>query len=329
MATSAAIAPLPAMPMSIDFVFQRATMIAPRTPAEAAICVTSRISGKRPSSAPSVEPGLNPNQPSHRISTPSPNSGMLCPGIARGLPSLPYLPRLGPSMQQHRERAGGADQVDRGRAGEVLHAEVGLQPAAAEHPVRADRVDEPGEDDRVDDVDAELDPLERRAPHDGERDGAEDELEEPLRLDRRVGETHDGERLQRIAVVAQEEAVMADDVADAEGEGEADRPVHERRDREVREDLRDHGARVLPTREPDLEERKTGLHEHHETAGDDHPQGVDRHGLGEDAVLGGVQGVGGCHRRYCQGTPASPSRDPRASHERRKTTTSSVVRERG
>ena len=159
-----------------------------------------------------------------------------------------------------------------------------------------------GEDDRVDDVDAELDPLERRAPHDGERDGAEDELEEPLRLDRRVGEPHDGERRQRVAVVAQEEAVMADDVADAEGEGEADRPVHERGDREVREDLRDHGARVLPTREPDLEERKTGLHEHHETTGDDHPQRVDRHGVGEDAVIGRVQGVGGRNRRYCQGT---------------------------
>ena len=205
-------------------------------------------------------------------------------------------------QQQHRERAGGPDQVDRGRAGEVLHAEVGLQPAAAEHPVRGDRVDEPGEDDRVDDVDAELDPLERRAPHDRQRDGAEDELEEPLRLDRRVGEPHDGERLLRVAVVAQEEAVVADDVADAEREGEADRPVHERRDREVREDLRDHGACVLPAGEPDLEERKTGLHEHHETAGDDHPQRVDRHGVGEDAVIGRVQGVGGRNRRYCQGS---------------------------
>ena len=97
MATSAAIAPLPAMPMSIDFVFQRAVTSAPSTPAAAASCVTSRTSGKRPSSALSVEPGLNPNQPSHRISTPRPNSGMLCPGIARGSPFLPYFPRLGPS----------------------------------------------------------------------------------------------------------------------------------------------------------------------------------------------------------------------------------------
>ena len=42
-------------------------------------------------------PPLNPNQPSQRISAPSPNSGMLCPGIARGVPSAAYLPFLGPS----------------------------------------------------------------------------------------------------------------------------------------------------------------------------------------------------------------------------------------
>ena len=71
--------------------------MAARTPAQAASWVTTTTSVKRPSSALSVDPGLNPNQPSHRISTPRPNSGMLCPGIARGLPSGPYLPRRGPS----------------------------------------------------------------------------------------------------------------------------------------------------------------------------------------------------------------------------------------
>ena len=269
--------------------------------------MTSRISGKRPSSAFSVEPGLNPNQPSHRISTPSPKSGMLCPGIARGSPFLPYLPRLGPRCSSTASAPVAPIRWTAVEPAKSCMPRLALQPAAAEHPVRGDRVDEPGEDDRVDDVDAELDPLERRAPHDGERHGAEDELEEPLRLDRRVGQAHHGERLQRVAVVAQEEAVMADDVADAEGEGEADRPVHERRDREVREDLRDHRARVLPAGETDLEEREAGLHEHHETAGDDHPQRVDRHGVGEDAVLGGIKGVGGRNRRYCQGTPRSPT----------------------
>ena len=59
--------------------------------------MTSTISAKRLPIAPSVEPGLNPNQPSHRISTPRPTSGIECPGIARGLPSGPYLPIRGPS----------------------------------------------------------------------------------------------------------------------------------------------------------------------------------------------------------------------------------------
>ncbi len=97
MATSAPIAPLPAMPMSIVPVLQRATPIEASTPAAAASIVTSATSGKRPSSAPSVEPGLKPNQPSHRISTPRPKNGIECPGIARGVPSAPYLPRRAPS----------------------------------------------------------------------------------------------------------------------------------------------------------------------------------------------------------------------------------------
>ena len=53
-----------------------------------------------------------------------------------------------------------------------------------------------------------------------------------------------------------------------------DRPVTDRRDREVREDLRDPRAGVLRTREADLQEGKTRLHEHHEHARHDHPGGV-------------------------------------------------------
>src|SRR3954471_16950577 len=152
MATRAAIAPLPAMPMSIFLTFRYMTATAEMTPAAAARFVTMAISGKRPSIACRPEPGLNPNQPSHRIRMPRPNSGMLWPGIARGLSSGPYFPGCGPwwsttasgpvlpaarpEVQQHRQRAVGADQVDRRRPGEVLHAEVALQPAAAEHPVR-------------------------------------------------------------------------------------------------------------------------------------------------------------------------------------------------
>ena len=126
-----------------------AVATAASTPAAAARLVMNRISAKRPSSAFRVEPGLNPNQPSHRIRTPSPKSGMLCPGIARGLPSRPYLPFRGAEQQQGREGAAGADQVDGRGAGEVLHPDdrgaqpvAVLQEAAAEHPVGADRVDD-------------------------------------------------------------------------------------------------------------------------------------------------------------------------------------------
>jgi hypothetical protein len=67
------------------------------TPAAAASWVIISTSVKRPSRAPRVEPGLNPNQPSQRIRTPSPNRGIECPGIARGFPSAPYLPFRAPS----------------------------------------------------------------------------------------------------------------------------------------------------------------------------------------------------------------------------------------
>src|SRR5690625_185729 len=43
-----------------------------------------------------VEPALKPNHPNHRINMPSAASGRLCPGMCRGLPSMPYLPTRGP-----------------------------------------------------------------------------------------------------------------------------------------------------------------------------------------------------------------------------------------
>ena len=45
-----------------------------------------------------VEPGLKPNQPSHRTNRPMTASDMLWPGIALGLPSLPYFPMRGPRI---------------------------------------------------------------------------------------------------------------------------------------------------------------------------------------------------------------------------------------
>src|SRR3954452_21445262 len=63
MATSAAIAPLPIMPTSSVFCMRWLVSIAPMTPAAAARVVTTTISAERPSAVPSVEPGVDPNQP--------------------------------------------------------------------------------------------------------------------------------------------------------------------------------------------------------------------------------------------------------------------------
>ena len=137
MATSAAIAPLPAMPMSIFFVLKYAVKMPERTPAQAASWVTRSTSVKRPSVALSVEPGLKPNQPSHRMKMPSPKSGMLWPGDGARLAVRPVLAPARAEQEQRGKGAGRSDQVDRGRAGEVLHAGCRVwRPAAAEPPSR-------------------------------------------------------------------------------------------------------------------------------------------------------------------------------------------------
>jgi hypothetical protein len=134
------------------------------------------------------------------------------------------------------------------------------------------------EDDRVDHVRAELDPLERGSPHDRQGDGAEDKLEEQERgrADRRDVEQRElARRLGGQRAHVQEEAVRAGDLAGAaERERESDRPVADRGDREVRQDLHHPETGVLRAREADLEEQEPGLHEHDEHGGDDHPDRV-------------------------------------------------------
>jgi hypothetical protein len=72
-------------------------MLAPITPAAAASWVFSMTSPKNEPALSNVEPPLKPNQPIHRITTPRPTSGIEWPGIARALPSGPYLPLRAPS----------------------------------------------------------------------------------------------------------------------------------------------------------------------------------------------------------------------------------------
>ena len=48
--------------------------------------------------APSVEPGLKPNQPNARMKQPSSTIVMSCPGIALGLPCRVNFPMRGPMI---------------------------------------------------------------------------------------------------------------------------------------------------------------------------------------------------------------------------------------
>ena len=177
-ATRPAIAPLPAMPMSIVFVHQ----VHDRDRGdhaggggevgddddfgEAAADRAEGRAGVEPEPAEPEDQHAEADQ-RHRVPRDRPRFAV-CSVLAD--------PRA--EQQQRREGAGRADQVDHRRAGEVLHPDVHLQPAAAEDPVAEDRVEHRAEDDRVDHVGAELDPLQGRAPDDRQRDGAEDELEE-------------------------------------------------------------------------------------------------------------------------------------------------------
>src|SRR5215472_1430603 len=74
-------------------------------PAAAARLVVTTMSAKWRLVAFNVEPGLKPNQPNQRISTPSIASGMLWPGIAFGLRAFSDLPIRGPSTRRPDEGA--------------------------------------------------------------------------------------------------------------------------------------------------------------------------------------------------------------------------------
>ena len=95
MDTRPASAPLPAIATSATPVLSQMIAVAPTTPAAAAIKVFMARNGTN-SSAASSEPALKPNQPNQRMNTPITAYPMLWPGIARGLPSSPYLPIRGP-----------------------------------------------------------------------------------------------------------------------------------------------------------------------------------------------------------------------------------------
>ncbi len=93
-------APFSVMPMSKLRVSSQIVPIAPSTPAAPPSQVTIATSAKRPSSVLRVEPGLKPNHPNHRITTPSPTRGMEWPGITLGRPLASYFPCRAPSRSR-------------------------------------------------------------------------------------------------------------------------------------------------------------------------------------------------------------------------------------
>ena len=117
-------------------------------PAAAAKLVLTKIRAMD-LSAVVVEPGLNPNQPSHRMNTPRAASGMLWPGIGLHFAVLAVFADA--RAQYHGAGQGhpAADGVDDGRAGEVDEAQF-FQPAAALIQAAPGPAAENGVDERAD-----------------------------------------------------------------------------------------------------------------------------------------------------------------------------------
>ena len=102
MATRPARAPLRVMDTS-GFLYRIQVMIMVETVATAAarLVVTKMLPAEVRVASPvidTVEHPLKPNQQNQRINTPRAPRVMLCPRIALGFPSRPYLPIRGPSI---------------------------------------------------------------------------------------------------------------------------------------------------------------------------------------------------------------------------------------
>ena len=145
-----------------------------------------------------------------------------------------------------------------------------------------DRVDQRAEDDRVDHVGGELDPLERGAPDDRQRDRAEHELEEQERgrVDRRTiptnGMTFAVEAASELTF--EEEPVRPRDRAAARRRRARTRPPSNRarRSRSSRGSSRPPRRRSSPRENPISSRAKPACMNITSTAGDDHPRRVDR-----------------------------------------------------
>ena len=220
-----------------------------------------------------------------------------------GLAACVVLALAGAQQNQCRQGTGRTGEVDDRGTGEIHHrlaADVGEQAAAPDR-MRDQRVDHRAEDRRVDDVGAELDPLQGGAPDDRQRDRAEGE---PVEHQHRVG-AGDVEGFfalpDRLIEVEEEPAGPEEVVAASFGDPVAERPPGDRHDREVDEDLGHSGPGVLLSREADLEEHEAGLHQEDQNAGDRDPDHVQLRGLFTDDAGHFADRCGGRRPRQHQG----------------------------
>src|SRR5882762_4577306 len=100
MATNPANNPLPVMEASGLPYLNHMYRSAPNDPVHPANMVsTAIVLMRRAPDAPSVLPGLNPNQPKARMKQPVSTMTMSCPGMAFEEPSRLYLPIRGPTIK--------------------------------------------------------------------------------------------------------------------------------------------------------------------------------------------------------------------------------------
>ena len=181
------------------------------------------------------------------------------------------------------DRAGEGDhaahRVHHGRAGEVAeaHAAVGgLQEAArAPGPVAEDRVDEAADGEAVEQVALEVGASDHRPRRDRRAGVGEGELEQEERHERDAGVGRPVEGVRRRGAVEEEELVADDAVAEAEHEGEAERPEQQRAQARVDDALLEDVDDLTGPGEAGLEHHEAGLHEEHEERGDKGPGRVD------------------------------------------------------
>ncbi len=221
------------------------------------------------------------------------HEGDVVAGDPPGLAVSAVLADAGPEHDGTHQGSPPASGVHDGRAGEVRERELALRkPAATPAPAEHHRVDEGGDDQRVEEVRLELRALGHGTRHDRGCRGGKRGLEEEERrrrqvkygdtlsvLDARDADAHPAEP------AAQSLVAEANGVADQSERQDASHAVHQVLHHDV--------ADVLGPGEASLNEGEPGLHEEHKHTGEEHPDVVEDDLAGEALLL--------CRRRPSEG----------------------------